>query len=71
MRRVRAKGVNEPCLLSVDVIPMTKVEEVLAIIRDKEAYLPIPTTRILRGHTPSRQRHFDFSFDPTLLFDSL
>jgi hypothetical protein len=44
-----------------DKIRKRTLEEVLAII---------PTTRNLRDHTPSRQRHPYFSFDLTLLFDS-
>jgi hypothetical protein len=45
------------------------LEEVLAIIRDKKAYLQIPTTKILRDHMPSRQGyHYFSSFSFTLHF---
>jgi len=58
MWRVRAKCVNELW------------RRYLLLSGTKRHTLQIPTTRNLRDHTPSRQRHPYFSFDLTLLFDS-
>jgi len=57
MRRVRVNRVNELW------------KRYLLLSGTKMHTLPIPTTRILRGHTPSRQRyHYFSSFSLTLHF---